>query len=457
MKTFFKKNLKTILFLSLIFLFFALCIFFGFPAIRQRIFIFGLWFMAEIYFWTILQQNFPLFKWSKSDSKSRKIGHFFAVLTYWSPMIYILTVLFLYSFFCPRIIFNPHISLFLGVSVVFYLLKFLASSIYLIVKGFIKILGIVFPNLKSLNFYQNFSKIGIRVLFIILPVALGFILYGVLFTAKNVQYRYFVIEDSKLPVEELKIVHISDLHLNYFKNKTDFLEKVIAMVNAENPDIIAITGDDVSFSTEEFVEHLTSLKKLQARQAIFSVLGNHDYGNYIRWTSESDKQKNLQRLKDLKKELGWIQLNNQNIIFELDSEKIIQVAGIEFWSKKPHFKNFGNLEETSKNLDSNLFILFLSHNPQLWEEALKQNTPFNLMLSGHTHGMQFGIATQNTHWSPAAWLYKQWGGLYRKNGKALSVNTGISTVGIPTRIGIPPEITVITVKGKRDGTMYNNK
>ena len=339
-------------------------------------------------------------------------------------MIYILMVLFLYSFFFPKIIFNPHINLFFGVSVVFYLLKFLASLVYLV--GF-----------------------RIRTIFMILLIALGFIVYGILFTAKNVQYSRFEIEDSKLPVEQLKIVHLSDLHLIYFKNKKDFLEKIVSMVNVENPDIIAITGDDVSFSTEEFEEHFTTLNKLRARYAVFSVLGNHDYGNYIRWVSESDKQNNLQRLKDLKKELGWIELNNENMIFELDSAKVIQVAGIEFWSKKPHFKNFGNLPETSKNLDSNLFILFLSHNPQLWEEALEQNTPFSLMLSGHTHGMQMGIVTRNIHWSPASWLYKQWGGLYCKNGKTLCVNTGISTVGIPTRIGIPPEITVITVKGAR--------
>lgn len=439
------KKRKYFFIILTIILFFSISVFFSFPAMRKRLFIFIIWFIGEIYLWMILKKYTSIFNYQTASSKFQKAIRLCSIIIYWLPATYIIIVLGLHSFCFPQLMFQPKISLFLGICVVFYLLKFIAGILFLIIDCFFKIFIHFNPEYIQFKWVINYPIRTIKTLSIIILISLCMIIYGILFTAKNLECKHITISDAKLPVPELKIIHISDLHLIFFQDKPEFLEEIIHKVNQENPDIIAFTGDAVSFTANEFASQLKFLKKFKAKYGIYSVLGNHDYGNYIRWSSEREQIENLKRLCQLQKESGWILLNNENRILKLDSSAQIQIAGIEFWNQDAHFQNFGNLKKTEQGLNSNNFILFLSHNPKLWRKAIAEKIPFNLMLSGHTHAMQIGIQKPCIHWSPASLIYPEWGGLYESDGHYLYVNTGLSTVGIPMRLGIRPEITIIHI------------
>jgi len=238
-------------------------------------------------------------------------------------------------------------------------------------------------------------------------------------------------------------VQLSDLHLATWRNHKA-IDKVVKMVNAQQPDIIFITGDFVQSVSEEIVEYLPILSQLKAHYGIYSVLGNHDYGRYARFKTEEERKADVQKLIDYQTSIGWKVLNNESVKLYDDSVPLgITLAGVEYYSPKKLFINEGDVDKTFQYVDSNDYVILLSHDPQAWYDVINKNLPANLTMSGHTHGMQLGFYYPNFKWSPVSILYKQWGGLYEKEGKLLYVNVGLGSVGFPARVGMPPEITVI--------------
>jgi predicted MPP superfamily phosphohydrolase len=275
--------------------------------------------------------------------------------------------------------------------------------------------------------------------------ALGAFLYGIT-NRYNYQIKRIKINFDNLPAafRGLKIVQISDIHTGSFDNH-NAVQKGIDKILAEQPDIIFFTGDLVNDRADEIEPYADILSQLKAPMGVYSTLGNHDYGDYVTWPSEKAKRDNLERLKLAHGALGWKLMMNEHIVFEKGEDKIA-VLGIENWGAKAGFPKYGDMKAAYNGLpEQNVpFKILLSHDPSHWDnEVLPQYPDVDLTLSGHTHGMQFGIEIPGFKWSPSKYVYKNWAGLYKDKKQHLYVNRGFGFLGYPGRLGILPEITVI--------------
>ncbi len=272
--------------------------------------------------------------------------------------------------------------------------------------------------------------------------------YGVSFGKYNFQVHKKTLEFENLPKEfdGFKIAQLSDLHLGTFDNVKK-VQKGLNMLQAENPDVILFTGDMVNNKAIEAKRFVDLIKKLEAPYGKFIVWGNHDYGSYVHWNSEAERQKNLSELNEIGIEMGLKWLNNANFPLVKNNDTL-HLVGVENWGLPP-FPQKGDLDKALENIDSKDFSVLLSHDPTHWrEKVLKHKKKVALTLSGHTHGMQFGIEIGNFRWSPVKYRYKDWADLFEENGQFLYVNRGFGCIGYPGRVGILPEITIIELRKK---------
>lgn len=276
-------------------------------------------------------------------------------------------------------------------------------------------------------------------------------LFSTLMYGFNNKYRYQVnrlrlsFENLPSAFKGLKIVHISDIHSGSFTDK-QAVQRGIDKILKEKPDLILFTGDLVNDRASEMTEYMEIFNQLNAPLGVYSVLGNHDYGDYVAWDSREAKIANLERLKDVHKELGWRLLMNEHIVIERESDKIA-LLGIENWSGKGNFGRYGKMDQAHPGTESIPFKILMSHDPSHWDAEVRKLYPdIDLMLSGHTHGMQFGLEVPGFKWSPVQYFYKQWAGLYESDKQKLYVNRGYGFIGYPGRVGILPEISVIELQ-----------
>lgn len=239
------------------------------------------------------------------------------------------------------------------------------------------------------------------------------------------------------------LTQLSDIHSGSFTSKRG-VEKGVTLVNKQKSDVILFTGDLVNNLASEMDPWISSFAKLTAPFGKYSVLGNHDYGDYKKWDSKADKVANLNRLKEVHKEIGFKLLLDEAVSIKKDGQSI-ELIGVENWGSR--FHQYGDLTKATENVSNDKFKILMSHDPSHWEaKTLEHAKHINLALAGHTHGMQFGIELFGFQWSPVKYVYPQWAGLYQKNGKYLYVNRGFGFIGFKGRLGIWPEITVITLK-----------
>ncbi|MCK5455751.1 MAG: metallophosphoesterase, partial [Melioribacteraceae bacterium] len=272
------------------------------------------------------------------------------------------------------------------------------------------------------------------------------LMYGIVWGRFN-----FIIRKSKISFKNLpksfdgfKIVQISDFHIGSFLTHQEKVKEVVDLINLQNPDIILFTGDFVNNVSEEVDKFMPILSQLKARFGVYSILGNHDYGEYVPWNSQEEKDSNLKRLIELQKQIGFNVLLNANESIKIRDE-FITLIGVENWGLPP-FPQYGDLNKALENVDRDSFKILMSHDPTHWDAQVVGKTNIDLTLSGHTHGAQFGVEIPGWRWSPVDLRYKQWGGIYKNGKQALNVNTGIGFIGFPGRIGMPPEIGLITLK-----------
>ena len=240
----------------------------------------------------------------------------------------------------------------------------------------------------------------------------------------------------------LRIVQISDFHLGSFFDRFDTVEKGLKMIRDLEPDIILFTGDMVNNHSIETRGWEPYLERLSAPLGKYAILGNHDYGDYTNWPSEEAKRENLDRLKStITEKMGFRLLLNENVKVERNGESF-ELIGVENWGTGG-FAKYGDLDEAMKGTDPENFQLLLSHDPSHWDAQVMNKTRIDLTLSGHTHGMQFGVEIPGIKWSPVQYRYPRWGGLYNEGNQFLYVNRGFGYIGFPGRVGIPPEITLI--------------
>jgi predicted MPP superfamily phosphohydrolase len=242
------------------------------------------------------------------------------------------------------------------------------------------------------------------------------------------------------------ITQITDVHSGSFTN-AEGVQKGLDLVNAQHSDVILFTGDLVNNKAAEMDPWIPAFAGLKAPLGKFSVLGNHDYGDYIQWATPEDKRANLARLKQVHSEIGFRLMLDESITLRKDGQSIT-LLGVENWGKGG-FHKYGDLNKATANVPDNAFKVLMSHDPSHWEGVtLDHHQHVHLTLSGHTHGMQFGIDLFGFKWSPVKYVYKQWAGLYQQKGRFLYVNRGFGFLGLKGRIGMWPEVTVITLKHK---------
>ena len=270
------------------------------------------------------------------------------------------------------------------------------------------------------------------------------LLYG--FTNKyNYQIKRLKLAYENLPAafKGLKIVHISDIHSGSLLDKNAVAAGVEKILN-EKPDLILFTGDLVNDKATEMNLLKDVFAKLKAPMGVYSTLGNHDYGDYVQWPIDGvSKIQNLANLKQVHADIGWKLLMNEHVVLEKESAQIALI-GIENWSAKARFPKHGKMNEAHAGTEKYPFKILMSHDPSHWEaEVTRLYKDVDLMLSGHTHGMQFGVEIPGFKWSPVQYMYRQWSGLYEGDKQKLYVNRGFGFIGYPGRVGILPEITVI--------------
>jgi hypothetical protein len=277
-----------------------------------------------------------------------------------------------------------------------------------------------------------------------------FVFISLLYGMTGGRHRYKVhrvtlkFPDLPAAFDGFTITQLSDIHAGSFTSKKG-VEKGVSLVNKQNSDLVLFTGDLVNNMATEMGPWITTFARLKAPFGKYSVLGNHDYGDYTRWESETAQAANLVGLKKVHEEIGFKLLLNEAVQIKKDSSSIALI-GVENWGKGG-FHKYGSLTTAAANIADDEFKILMSHDPSHWEaKTLEHAKHINLALAGHTHGMQFGIELFGFQWSPVKYVYPQWAGLYERNGKYLYVNRGFGFLGFKGRLGIWPEITVITLK-----------
>jgi predicted MPP superfamily phosphohydrolase len=278
-----------------------------------------------------------------------------------------------------------------------------------------------------------------------------------IFLAGTIIWQFdFRVRKQTLTLKELpksfdgfKIVQFSDIHLGTWASKQKLTE-AMDIVDGLHPDVIFFTGDMFNYCTADGNGFEKILKKIHAPYGIYTIMGNHDYGDYLNWSSFQLKQKNFTDLKKYYKNLGWKLLLNSNDILKKGKDSIA-VIGVENWGATHRFQRFGNISKAQKGTESMAIQLLLSHDPSHWDSIVsKKFKNIDVTFSGHTHGGQIGIDCFNIHWSPVAWVYRQWCGLYKsqdtKQRQYIYVNQALGNIGYSGRIGILPEITLIEIK-----------
>lgn len=325
-------------------------------------------------------------------------------------------------------------------------------SLFMIAEDTVRILKIIANGILSLTPSDFSFGVHRSVVYDIIALCIsGFLMlafvYGAVFNVYNYKIRKVNLKLLRLPAafNGLRVVQISDIHSGSLSDKKA-VEKAVHKINALEPDLVFFTGDLVNNIAAEAVAFVDIFSQIKAKYGVFSILGNHDYGDYMYWKDEEDKIKNLETLKSLHEKMGWRLLMNEHVHIEKNGEKII-VAGVENWSASGRFHRYGKLKQALDGIQEAFTVLLLSHDPSHWEgEILQHPAHIDVTFSGHTHGMQFGFEFMKFRWSPVKYFYRQWAGLYAKADQYLYVNRGFGVIGYPGRVGILPEITLFTLE-----------
>ncbi|PRZ00986.1 metallophosphoesterase [Marinilabilia salmonicolor] len=337
-----------------------------------------------------------------------------------------------------------------GTFLTLFLLVYLPKVFFLVVYGIGRIPDAIprkparqperhYPRITRAKFL---SQVGI----IIATAPFVSLLFGVLKGRYAFYTRHVKLNFPNLPraFDGLRIVQISDLHLGSFGSNREPLKEAVSLINEEKPDLVLFTGDLVNNFAGETRGWEEILGKINASMGKYSILGNHDYGDYSTWPSEQRKAANFKSIVAANRKLGFQLLRNESVTLQKDGESIA-VSGVENWGLPP-FPQYGDLESTWNQTNGEPFKILMSHDPDHWDAEVIGRKKYDLTLAGHTHGMQFGFEIGKYNWSPAKYKFKRWAGLYQVGKQFLYVNRGLGYLGMPARVGMPPEITVFTLK-----------
>lgn len=289
---------------------------------------------------------------------------------------------------------------------------------------------------ETLDRANFLSQLGL----IVATVPFAGVLYGVTKGRREFNVARVDIQSPDLPeaFHGLRIVQISDMHLGSFGGDGTIVQNGVDLINAERPDLILFTGDMVNDYADEASPFVRILAGAQATMGKYSILGNHDYSDYVKWDDASAKRANLAQLQDIQREMGFKLLLDEHVVLKRGGAEI-GLLGVQNWGRR--FQRYGDLNKALYGSERLPYRILMSHDPTHWEDQVL-GTGIDLTLSGHTHGAQFGVKLNGAVYSPAQWVYKHWAGLYNEGKQHLYVNRGFGFIGFPGRVGMPPEITV---------------
>jgi len=377
----------------------------------------------------------------------------FYKLLYWflsiSIYIVIIYVVNTYSNTTPSVRLNNNV-IYTSFFAILFISK-LIGSVTLIIDDVLRIFKAIITlfnidsnihDVKRLDFLKKSALLFSGVLFSTLLIGMKWGRYNF---KKN--YQDIFIDNWPVDLNNYKIIHISDLHLGSF-NDVDKFNEAIDMINAENADLVVFTGDLVNNYYDEVIPYIDALKRIKSKDGKLSILGNHDYCDYVMLKRDSQEWKNnFKKLLEIEKEVGFDLLLNESRVISKGENKF-NIVGVENWGTG-NFNKDGDLDTAMNIVDDSLPTILLSHDPSHWKEVvLKSDYDIDLQLSGHTHGMQFGIEIPGFKWSPAQYRYKEWAGLYENGGKQIYVNRGLGHLGYAGRVGIMPDISVLNIISK---------
>jgi predicted MPP superfamily phosphohydrolase len=346
-------------------------------------------------------------------------------------------------------------STFFGVWALFFIPKLLfaifllGEDIYRLLRGLFSVGHNVVTDKNHMNFGSSRRKFISTLALATAAVPFLGILHGLTFG----KFKYRVLRETlyfpDLPdaFDGFTITQLSDIHVGSFDpdSDRDEVKRAIKLANDQNSDLFVFTGDLVNNKASEMLPWMEEFSKLRSPHGQFSILGNHDYGDYISWPSPEAKEENMQQLYRIHGKLGFCLLRNESAVIEKDGQKL-SLVGVENWGTGGFTKK-GDLDKALKNVPADTFKVLLSHDPSHFDEVVsKHSSNIHLTLSGHTHGAQFGVEIPWIKWSPIQYRYPHWAGLYSVNGRNIYVNRGFGFLGLPARVGIWPEVTVITLK-----------
>ena len=399
----------------------------------------------------LLMDVYVYFALRRSINKS-KFQKIYKYLYFFSVFLAYVGLYFLYINFTEKPLEASIIpNLFIGFFFSFFVFK-LFFIVFILFEDVIRFIELLYSALRHLfsKKPKRISTPGRRKFIrqsglIIAGIPFTSMIYGVVKGRYDFKVHKVQLDFKNLPksFDGFKIVQISDIHTGSFDSK-EAINRGIDLVNEQNADIILFTGDLVNNDSRELIPFIEDFKRLKAKHGVYSVLGNHDYGDYKKWNSEKEKIDNMDLLFDYQKQMNFQLLNNENITISKNGESI-GILGVENWGNPP-FPRRGDLDEALKGVENLPFKILMSHDPtHFTKRVVPHKTHFDLTLAGHTHGMQFGIDIPGFKWSPIEYVYPKWAGLYKEAKQYLYVNRGFGFLGFPGRAGIRPEITVIEV------------
>lgn len=390
--------------------------------------------LLEVYGWQVVKtaiqpQNLKQFKW-----------------IYWGATIFFYALFFSYRPFLYKYL--PHwLSVYYPMFFLLLAVVKLIAILFLLPEDMVRVTRFAISKITgndeiTLNRSQFLSRLALGAA--ALPV--GTLLYGMIANAYNYRFHRITLKFPNLPAafDGMKLIQLSDIHSGSF-TQSEPIKKVIEKINEANADVIVFTGDLVNNVASEMDDYLHVFAALKAKHGVYSITGNHDYGDYVEWGSEEDKKENFDRFKSIHHKMGWDLLMNEHRVIEKAGEKIALI-GIENWGTG-RWTKYGKMDVAHKGTNDIPFKILLSHNPQHWDAQVRPQYPdVDLTLSGHTHGAQLGVEEKWLRWSPVQYIYKQWAGLYQEGKQYLYVNRGFGFLFYPGRVGILPEVTEITLK-----------
>ena len=399
--------------------------------------------------WLITLLLLVFFQWYSYQALKTAISNRWILYGYVFFTVIIVGNLLFYTLILERNTTNePRLMYAIGFFLSLLIFQLLVSAI-LLAEDVFRIPQALYSFLKRVpeqtQFIPSRRKIISQIALGLASIPFASLLYGMYRGKYNYKVLSYNLEFEDLPdaFDGFKITQISDIHSGSFDNQTK-VQYGVDLVNQQKSDLVLFTGDLVNNRADEIKPWIKIFNKIKAEFGVFSILGNHDYGDYMRWESPAAKRKNMEDLYDAHNEMGWDLLLNESRYIEKDGERLA-IIGVENWGSG--FKKAGDLNKALNKVSEKDFKILLTHDPSHWEaQVIPHPFKIHLTLSGHTHGMQFGIEIPGViKWSPAKWRYKQWAGLYGENKQYLNVNRGFGYLAYPGRVGMWPEVSVITL------------